>query len=286
MQFKTIFWQYKWRLLFTLFLILSEAGLAILFPLFIGKAVDAAIHHSYLGAIQLGIVGLLALIIGMGRRVYDSRFYAQIFERLGTQMIGRSQESNDSTKTAHLHMLEEIVEFMENTVPELINQIIGLAGIVLILAFLNIQIFVGAVITLFLIFIVYILSGEKTTRFNSAYNDELEKQVEVIALQDRRTLSAHLRELMRWNIKLSDLEALNFSLSWLILMAFLVISIVLAIQSGITQYGALFALVMYVFQLIEHIVALPLYYQYWLRLTEIVQRLENIPAKGTPPHSE
>ena len=156
MQFKSIFWQYKWRLLFTLFLILGEAGLAILFPLFIGKAVDAAIHHSYLGAIELGIVGLLALVIGMGRRVYDSRFYAQVFERLGAQMIAHSQESNDSTKTARLHMLEEIIEFMENTLPELINQIIGLTGIILILAFLNIQIFVGGIITLFLVFIIYI----------------------------------------------------------------------------------------------------------------------------------
>ncbi|OJJ14265.1 hypothetical protein BKI52_43040 [marine bacterium AO1-C] len=276
MQFKTIFLEYKWRFSLTLLLILSEAGLSIMFPLFIGKAVDDAIHQSYQGAIQLGILGLLALMIGMGRRVYDSRLYARIFERLGVDMTAKTQNSNDSVKTARLHMLGEIVEFFENTLPELINQIIALVGIIFILALLNIQIFAGGIITFFLVFVIYVLNGPKTTRFNSAYNDELEKQVEVVALNNTPKLSHHLRQLMRWNIKLSDLEALNFSLSWLVLIAFLVVSIVLAVQSGVTQYGALFALVMYVFQLIENIVMLPLYYQHWLRLAEITQRLEKV----------
>ena len=276
MQLKAILRAYRGRLVFTIFLILSEAGLSLLFPLLIGKAVDDAIHHTYVGALQLGALGLLVLVISVGRRVYDSRLYAQIFEHLGSRMIAKTPQNNDSVKTARLHMLEEIVAFLEDTLPEFISQIIGLAGIVFILAFLNIQIFIGGLLALGLIFLIYVGTGSKTTQLNAAYNDELEKQVTVIAQKDPVKLSAHLKKRMGWNIKLSDLEALNFSLSWLILMFFLVASIILAVQNGINQYGALFALVMYVFQLIENIVVLPLYYQHWLRFSEIRQRLENV----------
>jgi len=70
-----IFKKYMASLLFTLSLLLVEAGLAILFPLLIGLAIDDAIQGSYQGAIQLGLLGLTVLIVGVGRRIFDSRFY-------------------------------------------------------------------------------------------------------------------------------------------------------------------------------------------------------------------
>ena len=39
------------------------------------------------------------------------------------------------------------------------------------------------------------------------------------------------------------------------------------------EYGTVFAIVMYVFQFLESVVSLPLYYQQWLRLREISGRL-------------
>ena len=79
--------------------------------------------------------------------------------------------------------------------------------------------------------------------------------------------------MMKWNIKFSDLEAKNFSLSWIALIGFLVLSIVIAVSDGMVQYGALFSLIMYVFQFMENVVNLPFFYQNWLRLKEINQRL-------------
>ena len=43
----------------------------------------------------------------------------------------------------------------------------------------------------------------------------------------------------------------------------------ISVGDGIVQYGALFALIMYVFQYMENVANLPLFYQNWLRLTEI-----------------
>ena len=78
---------------------------------------------------------------------------------------------------------------------------------------------------------------------------------------------------MKWNIKLSDLEAANFSLSWIVLIMFLAGSIIISVNDGIMQYGMLFSLVMYVFQYIENVINLPFFYQNFLRLQEINERL-------------
>lgn len=72
------------------------------------------------------------------------------------------------------------------------------------------------------------------------------------------------------------MEAINFSVSWFVLMLFLVAAIVISAGSGMIKYGALFSLVMYVFQYMENVISLPLFYQNYLRLQEIKSRIEEI----------
>ena len=55
-------------------------------------------------------------------------------------------------------------------------------------------------------------------------------------------------------------------------MAVFVISIFISIEQTV-NYGQIFALIMYVFEFIEKVTAMPLYYQNYLRLTEISKRL-------------
>ena len=82
----------------------------------------------------------------------------------------------------------------------------------------------------------------------------------------------HLRDLMRWNIRLSDLEAANFGIVWLFMMGLLVFSVSMAAEAT-TEYGSVFAVVMYVFQFGDSVILLPYYYQQWLRLREISGRI-------------
>ena len=276
MIIKSVIKHYRLKFIFTLTLILGEAVLAILFPLFIGYAIDSAINENHQGAINLGLLGIMALIVGIGRRVFDSRFYAKVYQNISSNTISKMEGSVSSTKSARLGMIRELVEFLENSLPELINNIIGLVGVIVIIASLNAKVFYGSLITTFIVFIIYWITSNKTIRLNKSSNDELEKQVDVIASNDKQILNHHLKEMMKWNIKLSDLEAINFSISWLILIIFLVISIIVSINDDVIKYGALFSLIMYVFQYIENVINLPLFYQNWLRLKEIKERLEKV----------
>ncbi|WP_419861825.1 hypothetical protein [Candidatus Palauibacter sp.] len=56
------------------------------------------------------------------------------------------------------------------------------------------------------------------------------------------------------------------------MMALLVFAVATSAERTV-EYGAVFAIVMYVFQFVESMLGIPLYYQQWLRLREISGRL-------------
>ncbi len=273
---RSVLLEFKWKLIFIFFLILVESVIELLIPLFIGFAIDNALGGSYGHALQLGALGTLIILIGGGRRFFDSRIYARIYCRLGSAVLLGIEENRSSVKTARLGMINEIVEFLENSLPLLISTIVGMVGVVIIIASLNANVFLVGLGATFLVFLIYFLTRKRTTYFNSAYNNEFEKQVDVISTNNGTLLASHLKKMMKWNIKLSDLEVFNFSMSWMVLMAFLVLSIVFSVSAGKVAYGALFSLIIYVFQYIESVMALPVFYQNWLRLKEIKERLEKL----------
>ncbi len=276
MDIKKILKQYSYRLTFTLLLILFEAFLGILFPLFIGKAIGGILNKDVSGILQLGVLGFFIILIGGFRRMYDSRFYAKIYTKVCRETIKLMPQESHSIKTARLNMLGEMVRFAEDQLPDIIQHSIGLIGVIAIIAFLNVKIFIGTIIVGLIVIGIYLLSSQKTLRYNSWFNNEMEEQVNVVATNQQSKLHLHLLKLMKWNIKLSDIETINYSVSWLIMMVLLLSSITISVSSGEIEYGVLFALIMYVYQYIESMVSLPLYYQNWLRLKEIAFRIKEI----------
>ena len=263
------------RFALTLTLVVLESVGWTLFPLVIGRAIDSVLADSARGLYEFAGLGIAAMGIGLARRVIDSRAYARIYARLGEELVGRQSEDNTSTTTARLGMLREIVEFFENSLPGLITSVIGLAGTIAILSVLNRPVFIGCAVVIGATVVLYALTGRLTTRYNKGLNDEHERQVEAVESADAARVGRHLHDMMRWNIKLSDLEAANFGIVWLFMIALLVFSIETAADNTV-QYGTVFAVVMYVFQFSESVILLPFYYQQWLRLREISGRLAAI----------
>lgn len=263
------------RFALTLALVVVEAAGWTLFPLVIGRAIDSVLAGSVRGLYEFAALGIGTMGIGIARRFVDSRAYARVFRRLGEELVTRDSASGASIKTARLRMLQEFVEFFENQVPGLITGIIGLGGTLLILAALNRPVFVGCVGITAASLVLYALTGKLTTRYNAGLNDELERQVDAVESGEPGRIAGHLRALMRWNIRLSDLEAINFGVVWVFLMGLLVFSIESTAEQTV-EYGSIFAIVMYVFQFTESVIVLPLYYQQWLRLREISGRLGTV----------
>ena len=258
----------------TWILVIFEGIVLLLLPLVIGWTVDDLLKSRTSGIIQLGVLCLSLLIIGAGRRFYDTRAYSSIYQKVSNEMIAREKNRATSVSiiSARANLFTEFIEFLENSIPDIFNHLIGLVGTLFIIASIDVRIFGACLAGAALTAAVYTLSQKKMFTLNRGQNNELERQVEVLSSHSSERVHTHFRKLMKWNIKQSDLETVNFSITWFILAGVLLFSVV-ATSSATSSFGQIVSVIMYVFGFIESVLAFPLYYQQMVRLQEIAGRL-------------
>ncbi|MEM1111835.1 MAG: ABC transporter six-transmembrane domain-containing protein [Pseudomonadota bacterium] len=275
LSLQSIFLRFKWRISLTLSLVILETLLALLYPLFIGWAINGLLDDSFDGIYWLAGLGVASVLMGVARRFYDTRIYSHIYRIITPEMVAREKAKGQpvSKIAARSSLLTELVEFFENALPEVIEAIVGLVGVLIILSTINLSVFLASLALLALVVIIYLFTGKLNYRLNAGYNNELEHQVDAIRQADMRQVHRHFRRLMRWNIKLSDLETVTYLVLWMGVVGLFVYAPVAAIDGGIVDYGLIVALLMYVFDFIEKVSALPLYVQQLIRLKEIANRI-------------
>lgn len=267
--------RFRWRIIFTMALVLAGAIIDLLFPLFIGFAINGLLVQDTMPLVALGALGVSALVIGSGRRFYDTRAYAGIYTIIATEMVANEQQKETplSGIAARATLLTEFVEFLENSLPMIVTSVMGVVGVLIIILSLNTSVFWAALALLILMIAIYVATGRWNFEFNKRYNDQLEEQVDVLSSQKLDLIETHFKLVMRWNIRLSDLETFNYVLIWLGIIALLVYSPVAVIDGGEDNFGTIFSTIMYVFQYIDAIVMLPFFIQQIIRLQEISARL-------------
>lgn len=261
---------YRFQLSFTLILVILESIGWILFPFVIGVAINDYLDDSYRGLLYFGLLGVVTLVLMTVRRLYDTRLYAKIYEHIG--LASTEQNTQLSTKTARLNMLREIVEFFEHSMPELLNSFAVLFGSLLFLAFLSTTVFVAALIVSLLIVLIYGLSSKKTLKYNHEFNDEYEKQVDIVRRNETHRIRHHILLLNKWTIKLSDIETRNFGLTWVLVICLQLFSIIVSANEAVA-YGTVLAIVLYVFEFTETSIQIPYSWQEYLRLKDILERV-------------
>ncbi len=273
--FKEILLRFKWKISITLALVIIESTIGIFYPLVIGIAINDLLDKSYQGLYWLTALGVSSLIIGSLRRFYDTRVYANIYLKTVTEMIvsGHQKKQSISAISARSKLMTEFVEFLENSLPDLIESVVAIVGIAIVISTLNLQVFYACVALLILIMIIYTTTGGKNYQLNKAYNDEFEQQVQAISSKNKRKSHQHFNALMRWNIALSDLETVNYFIVWCGVIALFIFTPLTVIAEGVLSYGLVFSILMYVFDYIERLTLMPLHIQQAIRLHEISQRL-------------
>lgn len=184
-----------------------------------------------------------------------------------------NKDASVSRISARTGLLTEFVEFLENSMPEMINALISVVGILAIIATLNIDVFFACLSILGLIVFIYTITGKFNYKLNTKYNNQLEKQVDVLTARDSIAIKSFYQELMRWNVKLSDLETINYFVIWVGVIAVFIYTPITVIGAGILSYGLVFSIIMYVLNYAGSIVSFPLFIQQVIRLKEISARL-------------
>jgi len=266
------FWR---KAILTWGMVLLEALLLVAFPVVIGWAVDDLLNDSWAGVLELGGLCLGLLLVGSARRFYDTRAYAGIYRTVADEVVAeeRRKESPLSTTSARVSLFREFIEFLEESIPSLLNEFISLFGTLIIIAWIDVRVFFACLGAAAFTVVVYGLSSGKIFWLNQGMNDEMERQVAVLESGDRPAVQGHFNFLTRWQIRMSDLETWNYSFIWLALSAVVIYTIVAVATSGTATMGQVVAAVMYVFGFVEATLAFPLFYAQLVRLREIASRL-------------
>ena len=260
----------------TWFFVVLEGMAFVAMPMVIGWAVDGLLNGVYDGVFQLAGLSAFLLFVGAGRRFYDTRAYGKIYQKVAAESVEREWEKRSPlTKTsARTNLLAEFIEFLEESIPEVLQQVISVVGTLVIILSIDRTVFLACLGAVVITALVYQISGQKIYRLNRGQNDEFERQIDAISSVDREQLRTHLSRFTKWRIRLSDLETLNFSVVWIILGSLLIYTIVAVSTGGNSTFGQIIAAVMYVFGFIEAVMAFPFYYQQLVRLKEIASRLD------------
>jgi ABC-type multidrug transport system fused ATPase/permease subunit len=274
---RTLVVRFKWPILLTNLLVFLESILGVLIPLFIGLAINDLLEQSYRGVIYLIVLGVSTVAVGSLRRFHDTRAYSRMFQIIAPEMVEREQKKDSSVSKiiARTSLLDEIVQFLEWSVPAVVGAAVYLIATLVIIAGLNLRVFFASLLVLLLTFVVYVTTGKFNLKLNENYNDELENEVTALESRDHSVIKNYYRTLMRWNIKLADLGTFNYLIVMLGTTALLVYTPIAVIKGGVDYYGLVFSAVLYVFEFIAALIALPDHIQQVIRLNEISGRLSD-----------
>lgn len=249
-------------------------------PYVIGRALDGYLAGSYTWLIVLAGIGLATMLIATARRLHDVRLYGRIYEELGASTLAR--DVGLSASTARLNMLREVVDFLEFTLPDVVANLAAFVGTLIFLAGLSVPVFTAALAMAGVIGVVYATSTGRTLRFNRAYNDEYERQVDVLRRNDPVLARNHIRALNRWNIRLSDVDTVNLALSMTLMVALQVFAIVSSTRAHL-ESGIVLSVLLYVFDFSWSASMLPDSWQQYLRLRDITARLRDLGTGAQEP---
>lgn len=274
---KLLLSQHRTQLTITYFLFSIEALGSLIRPFFLGVAVNDLIKGSYIGLIELSAIHLSWLLIGTIRHRYDTRAFSEIYTSLITTYLLRKNGVKDVSKlSAHSSLSRELVDFLETDIPYIIEAVYNILGSLILLFYYDHQVVWVCLSILIPVFIISHFYAKKMKHLTRIKNDELEKQVSIIAVGNKETILGHFNRLRLCQIKISDNEAWNFGV--IELMVLIVIGLALLISSGslggTMLAGNLIGIYNYILKFVSGLDTVPYVVQRISTLGDISERLE------------
>ncbi len=266
---------FRWRVGLTWFLILAETALTVLIPLFVGFAIDGLLSEDFEPFVQLGALMVALTMISVIRRIYDTRVYGMIRVELGKALAARFSNLPISSLNARIGMGRELADFLEEILPSAIAGVVQFVVSAILLFYFSPVLALSACGVLVGMISVYALFHSTFWQWNRALNEQMEHQVSVLEQRRDRPVFVHLSKLRRFEVKLSDTEAVLYGAIFILLIGLLLFNLWFATQNLDATPGMIFSIISYSWEFAEAALALPVTLQSWSRLSEITTRLQS-----------
>lgn len=264
------------QIAFTYGLTLLEKLFELLYPFALGLAIDGLLAGRDAPAL-LPFVAIwgLHIVVGIGRHLYDTRLFARVHAELAMATVLRQRAAGAGTAevAARATMSRELVDFVEREVPAVAAVVVGLAGGIAMTGYYDALAGLALAAMLAPMAAVNRAFGRRAGRLNRGLNDRAEREVATIEGGDRRRVEAHFLALARWRVRLSNAEAVTWTAVELLAMAATVLVVLRAAGLPGAQPGEIFAVMAYVWRVLQCVDQIPLIVQQVGRLLDIRRRV-------------
>jgi ABC-type multidrug transport system fused ATPase/permease subunit len=267
---------YQWRIALTYTLTLVEDLLELSYPWATGIAINGVLEGHMEQTAPLIIAWTARSTIGLIRRMYDTRLYTEIYNRIVEQTIMRQRRAGiPATRVAaRSAMSREFVTFFEKDVATLVTTMVGIFGSLGMLLWYDL--IIGAMMAGLFLPVVIVNNSyvRKSYAFNRELNNQLEEEVNAIDSADQKQVKDHFNAVRSWRVKLSDAEAFNWSIIEVLSILLMVGVLVRITYMDEISAGDIFAMIVYVWQFMENLDNVPELLQQLARLHDIRKRIE------------
>jgi ABC-type multidrug transport system fused ATPase/permease subunit len=266
---------FSWRIGLTYVLTFIEDLLELSYPWATGIAIDGLMAHEFNQALPLVLAWSARACIGCFRQMYDTRVYTEIYNTIVEDTIIRQRKAGieATSVSARSAMSREFVTFFEIDVPVVITSLIHILGSAIILFWYDYQIGALAALLFIPVFLVNRVYVRVTSRLNRELNDQLEKEVIYIERHNRDEVRAHFTLVRKWRVKLSDAAAYNWTIIEVLSIGVFVAILLRATVLPESEAGDIFAILVYVWRLMEGLDHVPTIVQQLTRLRDISVRI-------------
>ena len=267
----------RWRIALTYAVTLLENLFYLLYPWTIGLAIDGLLAgKGWWSLVPLVAIWGAHIMIGAGRQVYDTWVFARLHARIATATIERQRLAGIETTeiAARSVMSRELVDFFEREVPTVMTAALGLVGGIAMLFWYDRP--VGLIVTVWMapVLVVYAIMGRRAHGLNPDLNDETEREVDLIERNRFMPLASPFRRRGRLRVRLSNAEATSWSLVELFSITAVVLVLLRMTSLPGIQAGELYAMLAYVWRVLECLDQAPTLVQRFARLLDIRRRLD------------
>jgi ABC-type multidrug transport system fused ATPase/permease subunit len=266
----------NWRpLLLTYALYNVENLLNLAHPLVLGVAINGLIRSEYGGLTLLVGQHLAHLFVGTARHMYDTRAFSAIYTETVTRLVRRQREAGVgvSTVAARSGLSRELVDFFEHHLKGVFSSIYGVIGALAMLVVYDRQLVLFCGLMLAPLVFLSRQLARRSSGVNSALNDQLEREVEVIEDGGTGPVSDHYHRLAQYQVRLSDLEAWNFLQMEFFVLALTVAALARYCARPGVEAGDIYAVFSYIVMFIGGLDYVPMLIQQLTRLHDIGGRV-------------
>ncbi len=273
LSLKQLLYSFRAKIGVTWGLVGLENILLALIPLLIGLAIDDLLSGNFTQLFNLAMLMIVLVFVAVGRRLYDTRAYGTIRVELGGELQNRHSELPVSARNARLNMSRELVDFLEEQVPEILTALIQIVVAFFVLLFFHLNLAMSALSVTVAMIVLYSFVHNRFYRLNASLNEQMETQVQVLEKKSLKDVLTHLLSLRKWEVKLSDTEALMYGAIFILVIFFIVYNLWFGTSLADVTTGSIYSIVSYSWTYVEAAIVLPFTLQSLTRLSEITERI-------------